>query len=275
MMVVWVRPRLYVLGTLALVVGCLVFVSSSIVQGKAAEVVESVATGQVNWTTGIVLSRARSDGGAAQPLAAFTVAQRLAQRHLIEAIRQVPLDAEQTVGHALHGVAEKQRMLQALVAEAEIVETHYLPRGVVETVLQLPLAGRFTSLVWSDQAVVSEPVSDRTEAAYTGLVIDARGLAIRQALFPRIVDEDRRLIYAPTQVNPEIAAQRGYVMYTSTLQSPQMTPRVGEHPLVLRAQRVAGPARIDLQLSRADATQVQEGATLRWLLRQCRIVIVG
>ena len=278
-----VRRRVYVQVLISLVVILLVWAYRSGAQsgGQAAEVVKSVASGQINWTTGLVSSRARGDseqagGHEVSPrLEAFTAAQRLAQQRLFETIRQLPLDAAQTVGHFLQGAADKQRALEALAAEAEVVETHYLPRGVVETVLQLPLSGRFTALVWSAHPTVTAPVSDRTEAVYTGLVIDARGLAIRHALFPHIVDEDGRTIYAPTQVDPEVAAQRGYVMYTRTLQSPQITSRVGEHPLVLRAQRVAGPSRIDLLLRRADATRLQEESTIRTLLRQCRIVIVG
>jgi hypothetical protein len=54
-----------------------------------------------------------------------------------------------------------------------------------------------------------------------------------------------------------------------------MEVRVGKQPLILRARRALGPARVDLVLSAADAAQLQHSEALRQLLMQCRLVIVG
>ena len=78
---------------------------------------------------------------------------------------------------------------------------------------------------------------------HTGVVIDARGLAIQPALFPKIMDERGQTLYAPESVDREAAVQQGYVAYAKAFDQAPAQARVGEHPLVLRALRVAGDPR--------------------------------
>jgi hypothetical protein len=113
------------------------------------------------------------------------------------------------------------------------------------------------------------------EAVHTGIIIDARGLAVQQALFPHIFDEAGHHLYTPAGVPVEIARQRGYMVYAVALDSPQIEVRVGKNPLVLRARRVADRRRVDLIMQQADALQLQHSTALQSLLAQCRVVIVG
>jgi hypothetical protein len=110
---------------------------------------------------------------------------------------------------------------------------------------------------------------------HTGIIIDARGLAVQQALFPQIFDEEGRALYAPARVQAAIAQQRGFMVYATAFDSPQIEPRVGKNPLVVRARRVADHGRVNLIIHQADALQLQGSAMLRSLLGQCRVVIVG
>jgi hypothetical protein len=203
------------------------------------------------------------------------LAEGAARQQLLAALGRLRLNAEHTVGELVQAMPEKQQALAALVATAEVVETRYLPRERVESTVLLPLAGRLTALLWPESASRLEPAAPDAAVVYTGVVIDARGLAMQPALFPRLVDEQGQTLYAPLQVHATMAAQRGYVTYASTVDSPQMEVRVGKQPLILRARRALGPARVDLVLSAADAAQLQHSEALRQLLMQCRLVIVG
>jgi hypothetical protein len=238
-----------------------------------------VAAGQVDWTTGVVRSSARAEaasgsGRSAYGATAFASAVYAAQQRLLEAIGQLRLDAGRTVDSLLQGAPDKRQTLEELVAAAEVLQTRYLPHGAVESTVQVALFGRLTALLWPETASAAPSGAEATSAVYTGLVIDARGLALQPALFPRILDEDGQVLYAPAYVQADVVGQRGYVAYVSALNSPQVEARVGKNPLLLRARRVAGPARVDVVMHRADVPQLQLAA-IRLLLAQCRVVIVA
>jgi len=260
------------------VLGLLVIASSAAAQLWSTEVrvTETLAHGQVDWTDGLVLSRdstARSARRGAV-VAAVQDATKAARQGLPHLFDQVRFDATQMLGQAVRQAAAPRQELEALVAQATVVETRYFPGGAVETAVQLPFAGQLTALFLPAVSSVTPDSEPRTEAVHTGVVIDARGLAIQPALFPKIVDERGQTLYAPESVDREAAVQQGYVAYAKAFDQAPAPARIGEHPLVLRALRVAGETRVDLVLSDAEATRIRDYAATRRLVRQCRVLIV-
>lgn len=239
-------------------------------------VLETLPHGQVNWTEGVVLSRDRATGSTHRGAGVATsqAAIQAARQGLLRMLAQVRLDASQMLGQAVAQTEARRQEVEALSAQAAVVETQYLPGGTVETVVQLPFAGRFTALFLPASSAVTPDGEPRTESVHTGVVIDARGLAIQPALFPRIVDESGQTLYAPESVDTEAAVQQGYIAYAKTFDQTPTQARIGEHPLVLRALRVAGERRVDLVLSNAEATRMRDYAATRRLVRQCRVLIV-
>jgi hypothetical protein len=130
------------------------------------------------------------------------------------------------------------------------------------------------TLLWPATPTAAAGGEPTANAVYTGIVIDARGLAIRPALLPKIFDESGRAIYAPAEVDAEAAVQRGYVAYAKTFEQAPARARVGDQPLVLRARRVAGEARVDLVLSSADAAQIHNHVATQLLLKRCQVLIM-
>ena len=236
----------------------------------------------VDWTLGTVQSHGQATappaGGerAARRAAAVAASVHTARQQLLETLGQLRLTAERTIADTVQGTPEKQQALAGLVAEAEVIATRYLPQDTVESTVQLPVFGRLTTLFWPDTSTAAAaPGASPAGAVYTGIIIDARGLAVHPALFPRLVDESGQTLYAPAQVDASIAAQRGYVVYASAVDNPQLEVRVGKQPLIFRARRVLGPARVDVVVKQPDAAQLQGSEALRFLLMQCRVVIVG
>ena len=258
--------------------GLLVLASGAAAQLFATEVrvTETLAPGHVDWTEGAVLSRDSATGlarrGAA--VAAMQAATLVARQGLLRVFTQVRFDAQQMLGQTVRPGEAPWQALEALVTQAAVVETRYLPGRVVETVVQLPFAGQLTALFLPASSAATPDDEPRTEAVHTGVVIDARGLAIQPALFPRIVDERGQTLYAPESVDREAAVQQGYVAYAKVFDQAPAQTRIGEHPLVLRALRVAGESRVDLVLSDAEATRIRDYAATRRLVRQCRVLIV-
>jgi hypothetical protein len=243
-----------------------------------ARVTEPLAAGQADWTTGVVRSSARAEAASAGSMSArqahaVAAAVQVARQQLLTAIGQLRLDAGHTVESVLQGAYDKRQALEALVAQAEVVQTRYLAPGAVESTVQVSLFGRLTTLLWPETTAASGPPAEATSGVYTGIVIDARGLALQPAVFPRILDEDGQVLYAPEGVHTEVAMQQGYMAYVSVIDSPQVEARVGKNPLLLRARRAAGPTRVDVVLSRADGPQLQHTA-IRLLLARGRVLLV-
>jgi len=260
------------------VCGLLVIASHAAAQLWSTEVrvTETLAHGQVDWTDGLVLSRDSATSAARRGtgVAAVQTATQAARQGLLRMFDQVRFDATQMLGQAVRQAEVPRPELEGLVTRATVVETRYFPGGAVETAVQLPFAGQLTALSLPSVSSVTPDSDPRTEAVHTGVAIDARGLAIAPALFPRIVDERGQTLYAPESVDREAAVQQGYVAYAKAFDQAPAQARIGEHPLVLRALRVAGETRVDLVLSDAEATRMRDYAATRRLVRQCRVLIV-
>jgi len=260
------------------VLGLLVIASSAAAQFWSTEprVTETLSHGQVDWTDGLVLSRDSATSAARRGagVATMQAATQAARQGLLRLVDQVRFDATQMLGQTVRQAEAPRRELEALVTRATVVETRYSPGGVVETVVQLPFAGQLTALFFPAVSSVAPDGEPRSEAVHTGVVIDARGLAIQPALFPKIVDEHGQALYAPESVDREAAVQQGYVAYAKAFDQAPAQARIGEHPLVLRALRVAGETRVDLVLSDAEATRIRDYTATRRLVRQCRVLIV-
>ena len=263
-----------------LVVACfLLLLDTAAAQWRQSDavVIETLPTGRVDWTAGLVHSTAQAVSAmrGRTHSSALEAAIDMARQQLRETLMQLQLDAERTVGRVVQGTVEQQQRLATLVANAEVSETRYLPRGGVESTIQMPLFGPFTTLLWPQLPTAADLDEPAGDMVHTGIIIDARGLAIQQALFPQIFDEEGRALYAPARVRAEIAQQRGFMVYATAFDSPQIEPRVGKNPLVVRARRVADHGRVNLIIYQADAFQLQGSAMLRSLLGQCRVVIVA
>lgn len=242
----------------------------------SVHVVETLPHGQVDWTEGALLSRSSATGTTLRGARALTdqAAVQAARQGLWRELEQVRLDARQMLGPAVLQAESQRHALEALIAQATVVETRYLPGGTVETAVRLPFAGRLTAMLLAPSSAGMPDSTSSSEAPHTGVVIDARGLAIQPALLPRIVDESGQSLYAPEVVDVEAAVQQGYVAYAKAFDQAPAQARIGERPLVLRALRVAGDSRVDLVLSQAEATRIRDYAATRRLVRQCRVLIV-
>jgi hypothetical protein len=80
---------------------------------------------------------------------------------------------------------------------------------------------------------------------HTGLIIDAREIALRPALFPRVYDEHGQLVYGPSRVWSLPGSKKGLADYVRTMAAALENPRVGQRPLNLTAFSAQGKNRTD------------------------------
>ncbi len=135
----------------------------------------------------------------------------------------------------------------------------------------------------SEPAPARPPIDAAPTRDYSGIVIYAKGplpvhgerIAGRAhpCLFPRIYDEDMRLILDKDAVAPEALASRGVLGYAEGI-GVEAESRAGGDPLRIMALEVYGEGRTDYVIPREDALRILSSAANRELLRQGKVVVV-
>jgi hypothetical protein len=108
----------------------------------------------------------------------------------------------------------------------------------------------------------------------TGLVIDGRGLGLRPALLPRIVDAQGQEIYVGQVVTRTNAVEQGVAGYARDVNAAANNFRVTDNPAVLKGLRASGSTKTDIVLGQADAQALRQLSGKEDFLQYCRVIIV-
>jgi hypothetical protein len=108
----------------------------------------------------------------------------------------------------------------------------------------------------------------------TGVVIDGRGLGLKPALLPKIVDPQGQEIYVGQVVPRTNAVEQGVAGYAKDVNAAANNFRVTDNPAVIRGVRASGAARTDIMLSQADSQMLRDLGKKGDFLQFCRVIIV-
>jgi hypothetical protein len=108
----------------------------------------------------------------------------------------------------------------------------------------------------------------------TGLVIDARGLGLKPALLPRILNEGGSEIYGTKQVSRQNAVEQGLVGYAKDVAAAQRSMRVTDKPLLVKGIKAAGKEKTDVVIPDLDAATVVAAASAFNFLEKSKVIIV-
>jgi hypothetical protein len=236
-----------------------------------------------------------------------------ARRNLIALVEGVRIDAETTVrDHMLASDIIRERVSGVVRGAVEIPELRqHKPDGTVTVTVALGIRNQLAGVVLptdgfepvsaalppiappverSRSALLRAPIvappalppgpasaSKTTPAATgapTGLIIDARGLNVRPAMAPKVLDESGNEIYGTREVSRTWAIQMGVVTYGKSADSDGAMDRVGDNPLVIKAQQTSGKNNVDVTVSQADAQRIQETNAGGDYLAKCRVMFL-
>lgn len=124
----------------------------------------------------------------------------------------------------------------------------------------------------SPPAAASQPAV--SAESYTGLVVDARGLGVKPALIPRLLDEQGKELYAGGVLSREQAVQAGVAGYAKDLVSGTRQPRVTDNPLILKALKASESKDTDIVLGSNEAMLIEQTEPNAQYLKQARVVVV-
>ena len=128
------------------------------------------------------------------------------------------------------------------------------------------------------------PIDTVSSRAYTGIIIDARGILAVQGefvkseaypcLFPKIWDETMDLLYEKNMADSNVAKSTGIISYAWSDDETLYQDRVGKDPLRISARKVFGANRTDPVISRKDALKILSVPENLQLLKEGKIVIL-
>jgi hypothetical protein len=285
--------------SIAVIAGILLlFAGVGFCQDKVSmsEWVEKVGQGSVNWSAGYIEAVGigapsdKSIGKAnARPMA-MRAAKVDAYRNLLEITKGVQVDSATSVKDFTVESDVINTQVSGMVKGAEEVKKEYMSDGTAEVTLRIYLYGKgnlakiiMPSAIANPPAppAPSEPAAPAPAApappvpiAYTGMVVDARGIQARPAMSPRVFDEDGKEVYGSANVDREYAVQQGMSGYARDLTAAQSNQRVTASPITVKALRTNGPGKSDLIISNADAQQIRASAENMTFMKKCRVMVV-
>ena len=215
----------------------------------------------------------------------------------LQTLKSASYDRDWTVSSYLASHPLVQRRLERMNLTSERLGTKYLSDGTVSTQYEFPLTGSVLGLMlpvrstprllgrvacpccgqpWPEgkelpAGVKPVPYETGSTTEYTGILIDAKGLDSRPALFPQVVTESGDDVFSADFAKPEQVTQYGLVGYFHDRTQAMTADRMGPYPLMVRALGVAGANSCDLVISQADAAKIHGSKSNLELLSRCRV----
>jgi hypothetical protein len=108
----------------------------------------------------------------------------------------------------------------------------------------------------------------------TGVVLDGRGLGLKPALLPKIMDAQGQEIYVGQIVTRTNAVEQGVAGYAKDVNAAANNFRVTDNPAVIKGLQASGPSRTDVVVGQADAQMLRQLSSKGDFLQYCRVIIV-
>lgn len=220
---------------------------------------------------------------------------------LLETLKGIPITSQITVNHIMKDNGTLQGHVRELVKKFREIGVHYMSDGSVEMDAELPLYGELLNLLlpssgerkripdgllcplcgqpWPAGKGVPldlkliRPEGDLPEP-FSGLMVDARGLGLKSALAPKILNHRGKTVYGAEFAKRSLSLTMGIVGYVRDPNPVQNRERVGSNPLVIKGLRVQGPNRTDVVIDNANAATLHSMPEHLNFMERCRVIIV-
>jgi len=263
--------------------------SLTFLMGQSSFVGEQFDRGSINYSdrtiqaTGIGFIPENVINAGQARRAALRIAKQDAMRQLIEIVNGVVVTSETTMSNAMFDDVIKSRVQGAIRGARQVGEPRYLSDTSIEVTYEVPMSGisdvitpptGFLSAPEAGSTAPSTETSAPTTSAITGLIIDVRGLNLRPAMSPRILDQNGGVVYGPGNYTREYAIQNGVAGYAKGLERAQADDRVKGNPLIIKGVSASGTNKVDVVIANADVMKIQSANSTNGILRDCRVVFV-
>jgi hypothetical protein len=158
-------------------------------------------------------------------------------------------------------------------ASAEAVDNFAIPPVEQQSTTPAPIPAALpVPATTTTTAPVVSPPAIAPAGAFTGLVIDCRGLGIERAMAPNIVDVDGRVIYGSKNITDSNVIRHGIVTY-ATDDNPKSLAGAGTMPLIIKATALSDFHQNPM-ISKADADKVLQAVQQYDFLKTCSVMFI-
>jgi hypothetical protein len=255
----------------------LLFVTAAVASAQMQPVVtDKSGNGGVDWAsrtieaTGIGAPNPDLPQAAQRP-GAERAAQQVALRNALETVKGIYLNSSTTVQNFMTTSDVITSKVQGFVKGFQQKgRSKYMSDGTVEITMEIPLdgIGSLEDILMGGQlgdkpsVTKFEGKAAKKEMVFTGLIIDCRGLSVKPALSPRVLDSDGKEIYGSAYVAKEWAVKYGMVGYSKDVAAAAKLERVGTAPGQIKAAKASGDNKTDAVISDTDAADVRSAAKI-------------
>ncbi len=272
------------------------------------------ATGNVNWTEQVVRCTGIGAPNPNMPLAAqragaLQAAKSDALRNLLATIKGVNLTSETIVENAMLLSDVISTRVEGALRGFRVVDTRYMSTGDVEVDVEIPITGVIMNTLlpspqefgggllmtgglllcpvcgqpWPEGRPVPQGITliqtgegtgMQSGGVYTGLIIDGRGLGVRPAMAPKVLDDSGEEIYGSKFVSREYAVDIGMVGYDKDINNARLNERVKDNPLIVKGIEASGANMTDIIIGRTDAVQIHNAAANMNFLQHCKVMFI-
>jgi len=117
------------------------------------------------------------------------------------------------------------------------------------------------------------PVGD-AQAKYTSLIVSAKGLNAKPALYPVIQTQSGKVVYNLEVANPNAAIEEGLCTYRKSLEEAKKLPKAGTNPLIVEAVGIGGKYGVNLLLGDEDAERIVALDQQASFLKDANVIVV-
>ncbi len=271
------RSFILVLGGLL----CLGLTLAPLIGAQSGTLETDLEFGAIDWETGIVRAKGLGvppdsvDNPTQRRAMAKRAARIVAYQRLLEITQGIKINSRTLVKNLMIENEEIAAEVKGIVKGAQVVNEQPFTDGSFEVTVEMNLNQVEGSIPNGPKIRKPEFAPTTSKPApqnmnYTGLVINAQGLKVRECLAPKIKMEDGQVVYA-RDLWPD--ANVGVVGYVKGLTTAEMHEKVKSNPLIVKALRIDAESETDFVINQADAQSIYLEPENEKFLQQGKVVI--
>lgn len=215
--------------------------------------------------------------GKAHSLARKKAKEKLKVR-LSQRLESIFFNADYTVFEYTQVNPQVRLRLNSYIGSEKEEYDFQFVKNVLEAKASLPLKGKDGILSHIPVEYGSESVPEFSEEVvsveFSGLIVDARHLNLKKALYPKIQTDRGLDIYTPLYVKEAYAIETGYIVYKEDQIGKGVEAKVGKNPYFVLALGIAGKNQTDLVIPTDEAAKFLSHPESRKNLTRCRVLIL-
>ncbi len=253
-------------------------------------------TGSINWEQQVVIAVGEGHPTPDTPPGEYRTAAReqaltRAEKNLTTLVREINIDGNHRNRDLFESYGTLAADLPRLIQTARILDTRMGANGRTEISLMLSLntiAGWIGSVMDDSRAAGNaSPLAAVTGgdmsgervapagAPVTGVIVDARGIALEPALFPLILNSSREILYSARWHTSQHLSVYRAMSYVQKMSAARKLSHISGNPRAIRAIGARGKYRANILLDRAGSDSLRTILEHNpQILREGKIVIL-